>query len=631
MVAAKKARQYNANASERKAIGLSGIAGIFHGNGAPVERALLQSLVEFLSFRGPDSRACWLDGPVGLGHTLLRTTRESENERQPANLEERFWIVADARLDARVELVAELKRSGRVVQPNAPDSELILHAYARWGTACVERLRGDFSFAVWDARNKRLFCARDHFGIKPFYYVQRDDLYLFSNTLNCLRLHPLVSVELNEAAIGDFLLFGLNYDNATTSFRDIQRLPPAHSLSISPEGARIRRYWTPPTDGRIRYSKPEEYVENFRSLLQAAVADRLRTDRIGILLSGGLDSSSVAALAKEVRVKNGQASDIRGYTCVYESLIPDQEDIYAREVAEFLHIPVKFHAMDHVQLFDGWDDPKFSLPEPVDNPLLAGFFESCRIIATECRILLSGEGSDNLMLFQMWPYAKDLRRNWEWQRLLTDMANYLWVRPFPWRGIRARLRKLMGSDPDRMEFPAWLAPDFVRRMNLEERWKEQGEHPALAAEHPIHPKAHASLFLPQWSLLFEQENAGVMHNPVETRYPFLDLRIVNYLLAIPPFPWCFQKMLLRGAMAGQLPERVRVRAKTPLQGDPVSAQLQRTGAERLNQIPWCPAADRYIRRSALIRPHGKIEPEQLSSDLRPFCLNIWMQSVRRVR
>src|SRR5260370_11836674 len=102
---------------------------------------------------------------------------------------------------------------------------------------------------------------------------------MLSNAMNCVRTQPEVSGELNDAGIGGLLLFGLNCDNATTSFRDIHRLPPGHSLSISPEGLKIRRYWTPPTDGRIRYSKPEEYIENFRSLLKAAVADRLRLDR----------------------------------------------------------------------------------------------------------------------------------------------------------------------------------------------------------------------------------------------------------------------------------------------------------------------------------------------------------------
>jgi asparagine synthase (glutamine-hydrolysing) len=610
---------------------LSGIVGIYHRNGAPIERALLQSLVDFLAYRGPDGRELWTDGSIGLGHAMLRTTRESLGESQPASIEGRFWIVADARLDSREELAGELKRSGRVVRPSAPDSELLLHAYAAWGTACVEHLRGDFSFAIWDARNKQLFCARDHFGIKPFYYSQKGDLFLFSNTLNCVRLHPEVSAELNEAAIGDFLLFGVNYDNATTSFRDIQRLPPAHSLSISPEGLKIRRYWAPPTDGRIRYAKAEEYVENFQSLLQTAVADRLRTDRVGILLSGGLDSSAVAAVAKEVLAKSAKATEITGYTIVDESHSSNSERGFAHEAGEFLRIPVKFLPMAHAELFEGWDNPEWNPPEPVDNPLFGSFFDASRILSTECRVLLSGEGSDNLMDFQMWPYAADLRRRGEWRRLLTEMANYFWIRPFPWRGIRARLLKVIGKEPDAPEFPQWLAKDFSKRMNLRERWKEWGEHPKLVFEHPILPNAHASLSLPQWAHMFEQENAGVTNFPQETRYPFLDLRIVNYLLALPPFPWFFHKMLLREAMAGRLPETVRMRPKTPMQEDPVSEQVRRKGIESLNRIQWSQDSERYIDRSALVPPHGKMNAERVSNCLRPYCLNIWLQSARRVR
>jgi asparagine synthase (glutamine-hydrolysing) len=587
--------------------------------------------VNFLSYRGPDARAIWSEGSVGLGHTLLTTTHEALNEHQPANLDARFWITADARLDCRAELLAELQRGGRKIRSNAADSDLILHAYAIWGTPCVDHLRGDFAFAIWDARNKQLFCARDHFGIKPFYYAQLGDFFLFSNTLNCVRLHPDVSSELNDTAIGDFLLFGLNYDNATTTFRQIQRLPPAHWLTFSASGLKIRRYWAPPTDGRIRYSRDSEYVEHFQALLQSAVADRLRTDRVGILLSGGLDSSAVAAVAKEVSAKSAQVSDLRGYTSVYKSLIPDREGHYAREVGEFLNVPIKFLAMDQVQLFERWDDPELNLPEPVDDPLFSGFFESCRIISADCRVLLSGEGSDNLMDFQMWPYVSDLRRSGEWRRLLTEMANYVWVRPFPWRGIRARFLRLAGKDPDMPVFPRWLAADFTKRVKLQERWREWGEHPKLTYEHPIHPKAHASLSLPHWTQMFEQENAGLTPYPLEVRYPFLDLRIVNYLLALPPFPWFFEKMLLREAMAGRIPERVRVRPKTPSQGDPVSAQLHRDGAEGLDQMHWSKDLDRIIERSALAPPHGKMNPEQISSNLRPYCLNIWLQSARRVR
>jgi asparagine synthase (glutamine-hydrolysing) len=339
----------------------------------------------------------------------------------------------------------------------------------------------------------------------------------------------------------------------------------------------------------------------------------------------------VAAVAKEVSARNAQSTDIRCYTHVFESLIPDQEGAYAREVGEFLRLPVKLVASDQTQLFEGWDEPEFSLPEPVEDPLFARFLDSCRNISADCRVVFSGEGVDNLMSFQMWPYAVHLRQNGEWRRLLTEMANYFWIRPFPWRGIRVRIKRIIGKDPDAPVFPQWFNREFLHRAGLKARWKELCEHPVMPSKHPIVPNAHASLSLPHWTQMFEHDNAGVTPFPLEARYPFLDLRIVNYLLALPPFPWFFEKMLLREAMAERIPERVRMRPKTPLQGDPVSAQLRKTGAGRLKQMNWSKDSDRFVDRSALVAVHGKMNPERIRTHLRPYCLNIWLQSARRVR
>ncbi len=248
---------------------------------------------------------------------MLRTTRESFLERMPAGLDGKLWITADARIDCREELKRELEKADSNRRPPATDSELILQAYAVWGEECVRHLRGDFAFAIWDARRKTLFCARDHFGVKPFYYAEIGNIFLFSNVLNCVRSHPGISDSLNDAAIGDFLLFGLNCDLSTTTFRDIRRLPPAHCLSVSAEGVRILRYWSAPTSGAIRYRHADEYVEHFQNLIQSAVADRLRVDRAGILLSGGLDSGAIAATAREISSSPLSASGLAGlYECL---------------------------------------------------------------------------------------------------------------------------------------------------------------------------------------------------------------------------------------------------------------------------------------------------------------------------
>jgi asparagine synthase (glutamine-hydrolysing) len=610
---------------------LSGIVGIYDRNGAPVDRALLRALAHFLSYRGPDWRDTWSSGAIGFGHTLLRTTRESQLERQPANLDDRFFITADARIDCREELRIKIaEKNYGTPGRTATDSELILHSYAAWGAECVQHLRGDFAFAIWDARKKLLFCARDHFGVKPFYYSELGELFLFSNTLECLRQHPEVSEELNDAAIGDFLLFGLNCDAATTTFRDIRRLPAAHVMTVSSEGLRIQRYWSAPTEGRIRYNRLEDYVEHFQILLQAAVADRTRVDRAGILLSGGLDSSTIATTARELSGSVGGTLDLRAYTVVYDSLIPDQDRLYAREVAAFLKIPQQCIPMDELRPFERWEEPATWSPEPVDDPFSAGLYEQFRAISADCRVVLSGEGADNLMHFEMWPFVRDLVRNQEWRKLFAETPRYLWLRPSVLPGLKRRVQGLFGKDPTAAIYPRWLAPDFARRLNLKGRAKEWNELPSFRP-HPILPKGHVSLSLPHWSAMFEQENAGLTRCPVEVRHPFLDLRVVGFLMALPPFPLFFEKRLLREVVAGRLPENIRTRRKTPMSGSPLLTHLRQTQTGWMDKMAWDARMDSYVNRTALTTFRTETNLEQLNSGVRPLCLNFWLQSARKVR
>jgi asparagine synthase (glutamine-hydrolysing) len=168
-------------------------------------------------------------------------------------------------------------------------------------------------------------------------------------------------------------------------------------------------------------------------------------------------------------------------------------------------------------------------------------------------------------------------------------------------------------------------------MNAAARWKQATILPSGLGTHPIVPKAHASLSFPQWTLLFEVEDPGVTRSLVEVRNPFLDLRVVEYLLAIPPFPWAFDKMILREAMVGRLPEKVRVRPKTPLRIDPLQNRLRQPECEWLNQIEWTEEVREYVNPKAFGKFAGTSAPVQPSSPIRAACLNFWLQSGRSVR
>src|SRR5258706_348396 len=355
---------------------MSGIVGIINLDGAPVDRDLLRRMTDFMSFRGPDAQEIWIDGNVGFGHTMLRTTWEAETETQPLTLDGKVWLTADARIDGREELIAELEAELRTklripLTPNGNgsesripnDAELILFAYQAWGEDCVSHLIGDFAIAIWDSRQRRLFCARDHLGIKQFYYAALGDCFIFSNTLNSIRVHPRVSDNLNEVAVGDFLLFGQNQDLSTTVFSDIRRVPSGTSLTLSSSMA-IRRYWEPSPDREIKYQRRAEYVEHFQDLLAHAVDDRLRTNRIGVSMSGGLDSTSVAAVALDLWSQRGEAHELEAYAVVYDRLIPDQERHYSTVAASALGIPITYIAADDFALFQEQSPNDLDVPEP---------------------------------------------------------------------------------------------------------------------------------------------------------------------------------------------------------------------------------------------------------------------------
>ncbi|MDJ1168796.1 asparagine synthase-related protein [Roseofilum sp. BLCC_M154] len=604
---------------------MSGIVGIVNGDGQPIDANLLQQMTDLMRPQAPDAQNIWSEGYVGLGHALLRTTWESEHEQQPLGLNGKVWITGDIRLDRRQELIDRLRACGRNLENDAPDVDLVLHGYWVWGDACLEQLSGDFAFAIWDSQQQRLFCARDQFGIVPFYYAQMGQTLVFSNHLNTVRFHPRVSDKLNESAIADYLLFSMNMDRATTTFADIHKLPPAHTLTYSKGQVRIQRYWQLPEEVEyLNYQRPEDYIEHFRELFERSVADRLRTNSAGTHLSGGMDSTSIAATAYKLMTETGAPVDFRGYAIVYQHLIPDDEGDYATQVAEMAGFPIEYVvAEDYIQQAPE-DNSEYLCPEPLLIANQTAELETMRRVAGYSRVLLAGFGGDPAFHPPPSSQGKSLQN----PHTIRDYIRLLRARV----RLRTRLRQwrqsgqqpqsnVTGRKPPQKEFPDWLNPEFAERMQMQARLQER-----LTASPEL--ERYGMETAPLWSNIFAWGDPGFSGFPVKVRYPFFDVSLVLYLLSVPPEPWFKNKFLLREAMRGLLPDSVRERPKTPLRGFPHYNLMQQRGIQPwIVELATLPTLTPYINPEALLfrwKTLAELTPTNYNQTIPALQLAYWL-------
>lgn len=612
---------------------MSGFVGILNLDGAPVDRALLESMTRFLAFRGPDAQEVWVRHHVGLGHAMLRATREAAAETQPGSLDDRLYIVADARIDARSELIGKLKAkssSSAELSLSTPDSELILHAYDCWGEACVEHLLGDFSFAIWDARERRLFCARDQFGVKPFFYARVGSCFIFGNTLNCVQLHPGVSNRLNDLAIADFLLFDMNQNPSTTTFADIQRLPPAHTLECKQGAVTIRRYWNLCVTSPVIFRQEEEYLERFRELLDMAVADRIRGQSAGVLMSGGLDSTTVAASARRVYARNGNHSGLRAYTEVFDTLLPHEEREYATLAAKAMDIPIEYLVSDNWKIFERADLPECRTPEPLHTALPDTTLDQLRQVVTHSSVALTGYGGDPALCGRITVHFRQLLKNRQLGRMAADAVRFLGSDGRLSRlYISTRWRILLAPKVDSSTYPQWLNEDFARDLALRDRWRSMFSPETPKSDSAVRPEAYEVIASNLWPSLFEMLDAGVTRIPVEVCHPIFDLRLLSFLLVLPRVPWCTDKELLREATRGDLPERVRLRRKSPMPESPVVSLLQNPDSAWVDRFDPVPQLERYLVRNRIPSVFRERDYPTAWMHLRPLSLNFWLRTADR--
>jgi asparagine synthase (glutamine-hydrolysing) len=644
---------------------MSAIFGINYFGDRPVTRSSLEQMAQVLARRGPDGYDVWCAGPVGLGHRMLRTTPESFKERLPLrDLSGNFVITADVRLDNREELITELQSAGLSLGEET-DSELILAAYRLWGENCAERLLGDFAFGIWDVRERTLFCARDHFGVKPFYYYfSPHKTFVFATEIKALWAVPEVPYELNEVRLGDHLA-DVIADAESTFYRHILRLPPAHSMRVRNGSVIARRYWALDPERQIRLGSNEAYSEAFREVFTESVRCRLRTaDSVGSMLSGGLDSSSITCVARNL-LPGTPASSLKTFSTIFDAVPECDEREFINPVLMGNGVEPHFIRGNEQGPFGCLEQVHWHQDQPAFGPNFAMIWSLYQAVgAQNVRVLLDGHDGDTTVSHGE-RYLHEVARTGHWLRLtaeLRPLAKHqgvptwepLWafgwhygINPIIkkyqalrlarriWRGARSRVTSGAREPAGLTGWRELLDPAFASQIKMSQRY--QAWRQTISGTASTEREAHYRMLVhPMQAFAFELHDSTAAAFSIEKRYPFWDKRLVEFCLALPSQQKLndgWTRVVMRRAMKGILPPQVQWRnGKTDFAPSLVYG-LKAFERDQLDEIiirnPG--VIEGYVDISALRRAYKRFieQPEADSADLfaiwKCASLALWLQ------
>jgi asparagine synthase (glutamine-hydrolysing) len=608
---------------------MSGILGVLDLEGRGVERQMLAKLARGFSTRTPGQAVSGAEG--GFGWAAVSLSGRLRPGQAIAGPRRGHWVLADARIDARDDLGAAMGNELDAAVTALEDADLLLRLYAAnrldGPRELLTRLVGEFVFAGFDRESRTLLVARDLFGQRPCFYAEIDGALWFTNTLACLHQHPRIDAVADEESIAAFLVTGENPRLEASFCRGVRRLPPGHALQASRAGVRLRRF-ADLGDGAKTPRREAEVIEGFLDVLRSAVEDRLRRKSASVFMSGGLDSTSVAATAHSL-CKDAQAR-VLAVTGTYERLLPDQEGRYARKVAEHLGLHHEILASDGVELYESWDRPRPRPMQPIIDALCLGE-PMLRRASDHARVALTGLGGDPLLQADPFHLAYQLRRG-HLLRAARDALHTLRLRQrLPPTGLCTAWRRRR-TDP-LPGYPAWLHPELERRLRLRERyavWQQRGrwEEAPFARSHGRSP-ARLGLGASTWTNVFESFDPGATGLPLRVTHPFFDLRVIRFVLGLPPHPWCVEKTLLRVAMRGRLPDAVLVRPKSPLAAYPRHAfpeHRRRRIAALLRITPGLEDFVQVERVARLLAAGDRVAPSLLDATFPVVALADWLHS-----
>ncbi|MDD5580546.1 MAG: asparagine synthase (glutamine-hydrolyzing) [Methylobacter sp.] len=522
---------------------MCGICGIFDFTGNTIDQEIIRRMKSAIVHRGPDGEGEFFDKEVGMGHRRLSIIDVGGGGQPIGNEDSSIQVVFNGEIYNFIELRRELQKCGHQFK-TCSDTEVIVHAYEQWGISCVKRFNGMFAFALWDGNKRELFLARDHLGIKPLYYITLGNQFLFASEIKSLLQHKYCPREVDIDALAE--LFTFRYvPSPKTLFKNIMKLPPAHTLVVSRSGIRIERFWNWEPVERKEYNEPD-LIEEYQALLEDAVKLQLRSDvPLGLFLSSGVDSGMLLAIMSKHNTK-----PVQTFTIGFEDGEKTNEVADAKILAQMFgadHYHQILGPSDYVSYYERymWD-----LEEPVGNETAAAFYFVSKLTSQHVKVALTGQGADE-------PWAgydrhKGAKFSGIYSQLPCLVTNSLasLISMVPGRMERLKRGVVSLSEPDMLTRlikiysffsadmkghlytgtlkQAFEADHYGTRHTLSRLQKNVKHLDPLSQMLYIDTRAN----LPDDLLMVGDKTS--MANSLESRVPFLDYRLVQFVESLPP-------------------------------------------------------------------------------------------------
>jgi asparagine synthase (glutamine-hydrolysing) len=559
--------------------GIAGIVAVDRLDDEMCQRALVMR--DVITHRGPDDAGLHADGQAVLAHRRLSIVDLSGGSQPLANEDGTIWVTFNGEIYNHLEIRRDLEARGHRYRTRS-DTESIVHAYEQWGDECVHRFRGMFAFAIWDAPQRRLLLVRDRLGVKPLYWARVGDFLLFASEIKALLASGLLPAQANLDRLSEILCTRY-ISGPETLFQRVYKLLPGHVLTFERGTATVRKYWDVPVGAHRSRIDARDVVPRFRALLEESVRLRLMSDvPLGVFLSGGIDSSAIAAVMARLIPRPLQTFSVAFKERAFNELT------YARTVAHAIHADSHEIVIDDRDFFGALPKLVWHEDEPIAHPSSVPLYFVSSLARRHVTVVLTGEGSDELFA----GYGKYLRATWNWR------AGTVYERLLP-ATLRARVASLVPALPGRLgryarrsflampRTPEAMAFDNFAAIGLEaQRALLTPEYASAVKPHNVfgtsvdhfdRPNGDSTLldrllyadvktYLVE--LLMKQDQMS-MATSLESRVPFLDHILVEFAARLPD-RWKLSglttKRILRLAMREVLPTSV---LKRPKMGFPV--------------------------------------------------------------